>query len=62
MPLLSRSWRPVSREPIDEQVTQALDSTEGFNLVIAACKVFLEHGIDPRLIADKNPDGIRKDD
>jgi uncharacterized protein YndB with AHSA1/START domain len=46
----------------DEEVTQALDSTEGFNLVIAACKVFLEHGIDPRLIADKNPDGIRRDD
>lgn len=40
----------------DERVAQALDSTEGFNLVIAACKAFLEHGIDLRLIADKNPD------
>ena len=39
----------------DEQVAQALDSTEGFNLVLAACKVFLEQGINPRLIADKNP-------
>lgn len=40
----------------DEKVAQALGSTEGFNLVIAACKAFLEHGIDLRLIADKNPD------
>lgn len=41
----------------DEKVLQALDSTEGFNLVLSACKVFLEHGIDPRIIPDKNPDG-----
>ena len=42
----------------DEKVAQALDSTEGFNLVIAACKAFLEHGIDLKLIADKNPDSV----
>lgn len=42
----------------DEQVAQALDSTEGFNLVIAACKAFLEHGIDLKLIADKHPDAV----
>src|SRR5690606_20071862 len=41
----------------DEKVSQALDSTEGFNLVLSACKVFLEHGIDPRIISDKSPDG-----
>jgi uncharacterized protein YndB with AHSA1/START domain len=41
----------------DEKVAQALGSTEGFNLVISACKAFLEHGIDLGLIADKNPDG-----
>lgn len=40
----------------DEQVAQALASTEGFNLVIAACKALLEHGIDLRLVADKHPD------
>lgn len=39
----------------DEKVAQALESTEGFNLVIAACKAFLEHGIDLGLIADKHP-------
>ena len=40
----------------DEKVAQALDSTEGFNLVISACKALLEHGIDLQLISDKNPD------
>ena len=40
----------------DEKMSQALDSTEGFNLVLSACKVFLEHGIDSRIIPDKNPD------
>lgn len=39
----------------DEQVAQALDSSEGFNLVIAACKAWLEHGIDLKLIGDKHP-------
>lgn len=41
----------------DGKVAQALDSTQGFNLVVAACKAFLEHGIDLRLVADKDPDG-----
>lgn len=42
---------------VDEQVAQALDSTEGFNLVISACKAYLEHGIELRVVVDKNPDG-----
>jgi uncharacterized protein YndB with AHSA1/START domain len=33
-------------------VARALDSTGGFNLVMAAAKIWLEHGIDPRLIED----------
>lgn len=45
----------------DEKVAQALDSTEGFNLVIAACKALLEHGIDLRLVADKHPDTVASD-
>ena len=40
----------------DEKVAQALDSTEGFNLVISACKALLEHGIELNLVTDKNPD------
>lgn len=39
----------------DEQVAEALDSTEGFNLVIAGCKAYLEHGIELGLVVDKNP-------
>ena len=39
----------------EEQVAQALDSTEGFNLVIAGCKAFLEHGVALGLVVDKNP-------
>lgn len=33
-------------------LARALDSTGGFNLVMAAAKVWLEHGIDPRIIED----------
>ncbi len=40
----------------DEQVAQALDSTEGFNLVIAGCKALLERGIELGLVSDKRPD------
>jgi len=40
----------------DEKVAEALDSTEGFNLVISACKALLEYGIELNLVTDKNPD------
>jgi uncharacterized protein YndB with AHSA1/START domain len=39
----------------DKKVTEALDSTEGFNLVISACKALLEHGIQLNLVTDKCP-------
>lgn len=39
----------------DEKVAEALDSTEGFNLVISACKALLEHGIQLNLVTDKCP-------
>ena len=41
----------------DEVVKQALDSTEGFTLVLAGAKAFLEHNINLNLIADRFPDG-----
>ncbi len=41
----------------DEVVKQALDSTEGFALVLAGAKAFLEHNITLNLIADRFPDG-----
>lgn len=40
----------------DEQVAQALDSSQGFNLVLAACKAFLEHGVELGVVSDKDPD------
>lgn len=42
----------------DEQVAAALDSLGGFNLVLAAAKAWLEHGINLELIADRHPDGV----
>jgi uncharacterized protein YndB with AHSA1/START domain len=37
-------------------VARALDSTGGFNLVMAAAKIWLEHGINPRIVPDHRPD------
>ncbi len=39
----------------DQQMAQALDSTEGFNLVIASCKAYLEYGIELNAVNDKKP-------
>lgn len=39
----------------DARVAAALDATEGFNLVIAACKAWLEHGVALRVVQDKQP-------
>ena len=40
----------------DEVVKQALDSTEGFVLVLAGLKALLEHSINLNLISDRFPD------
>ncbi len=42
-------------------VARALDSTGGFNLVMAAAKVWLEHGIDPRIVEDAHAAQRRPD-
>lgn len=39
----------------DEALARALDSTAGFNLVIAAAKAFLEHGVELRVVEDHAP-------
>ena len=36
-------------------VTEAIDSTGGFSLVLAGAKAFLEHGLELNLIADHHP-------
>ena len=41
----------------DELKKQIRDSTGGFNLVMAGCKAWLEHGINLNLIKDRFPMG-----
>jgi uncharacterized protein YndB with AHSA1/START domain len=42
----------------DELVKQVADSTQGFSLVLAGMKAFLEHRIRLNLVADRYPAGI----
>lgn len=42
----------------DEQIARALDSAGGFALVLAGAKIWLEHGIEPRFVFDRNPDAL----
>jgi uncharacterized protein YndB with AHSA1/START domain len=42
----------------DEVVTQALDSSGGFTIVLDGAKAWLEHNINPNLIVDKFPKGL----
>ncbi|PZE19047.1 SRPBCC family protein [Paenibacillus xerothermodurans] len=40
----------------DDIVNQAIDSMEGYTMVLCGLKAFLEHNIELNLIADKAPD------
>ena len=42
----------------DAVVTQAIASTEGFTLVLAGLKAFLEHQIMLNLVSDRFPNGL----
>jgi len=42
----------------EKMVAAALDSTGGFNLLLAGLKIFLEHGIEPSFVVDHNPDAL----
>jgi uncharacterized protein YndB with AHSA1/START domain len=44
----------------DEIVIQALESTEGFTLVLAGAKALLEHNVALNLVPDRFPDHIVK--
>lgn len=44
----------------DELVKQVTDSTQGFTLVLAGLKAFLEHSIRLNLVADRFPKGIKE--
>lgn len=40
----------------DEIVSQALDSTQGFTILLCGLKALLEHNVSLNLVADKAPD------
>lgn len=42
----------------DAAVKQAIAATEGFALVLAGLKAFLEHGIELNLVPDRFPEGL----
>lgn len=42
----------------DEQVKQAIGSTDGFALVLAGAKAWLEQGLTLGLIGDRHPKGV----
>ena len=42
----------------EKVVAEAIDSTGGFSFLLAALKVFLEHGIEPNLVVDHAPDAV----
>ena len=44
----------------DELVKQVTASTQGFTLVLAGLKAFLEHNIRLNLVADRYPKGIEE--
>jgi len=44
----------------DELVKQVASSTQGFSLVLAGAKAWLEHGIRLNLVADRYPKGIEE--
>ena len=43
---------------VDQMVQQAIDATEGFTLVLAGLKAYLEHGVRLGLVADRFPADI----
>lgn len=51
-----RNWG-FSGDP-EKVVAAALDSTGGFNLLLASLKAFLEHGIELNLVVDHAPDAL----
>jgi uncharacterized protein YndB with AHSA1/START domain len=42
----------------DQVVKQAIESTEGFALVLSGLKALLEHNISLNLVSDRHPDAI----
>ncbi|MNT37282.1 hypothetical protein D3C72_1734140 [compost metagenome] len=47
-------------EDTDEGLAEAFDAKEGFTLVLAGAKLWLEQAIEPRFILDRFPDRVRE--
>lgn len=43
-----------------QQIAAAVESTEGFTLVLAGAKAWLEHGIRLNLVVDRHPDAVNQ--
>jgi uncharacterized protein YndB with AHSA1/START domain len=41
-----------------QQMAAAIDATEGFTLVLAGAKAWLEHGVRLNLVVDRHPDAV----
>ena len=44
----------------DQLVKYVADSTQGFSLVLAGLKAFLEHGVQLNLVGDRYPKGVEE--
>ena len=42
----------------NKTLAEAIDSTGGFSFLLAAMKVFLEHGIEPNIVVDHDPNAL----
>jgi uncharacterized protein YndB with AHSA1/START domain len=53
-----KNWR--FEGDLDKVVSEAINSTGGFSLVLAGLKAFLEHGIELNVVVDHDPDALVK--
>jgi hypothetical protein len=42
----------------DTLVAQATDNMQGYSLVLAGAKFWLEHGVEPKLVVDSKPENL----
>ena len=55
-----KNWGFGSRDA-NKVVSEAINSTGGFSFLLAAMKFYLEHGIEPNIVVDHDPDALVKD-
>lgn len=48
----------ITEKGFDGDVARAMDSTQGFSLLLAGAKAWLEHGLALNLVPDKAPDAL----